>query len=92
MWLAIIVFWILPWAIVIRLVTKYHKEREMQKYSDGFKVVHVMLSDEYDGDIIEGLRTINDKGDFFRRAARKYLSENRAFNYIPGNQYNPPKR
>lgn len=59
----------------------------MQKYSDGFKVVHVMLSDDYDGDIIEGIRTINDRGDFFRRAARKYLSENRAFNYIVDNQY-----
>ncbi len=76
----------LPWAIVIYLLAKHLKGREMQKYSDGVKVVHVMLSDDYDYDIIECLKTINNKGEFFKRAARQYFAENRAFNN--GDKYN----
>ena len=79
MLLLVLIIKILPWAIVIYLLAKLVKGRDMHQYSDGVKVVHVILSDDYDYDIIECLKKINNKGEFFKRAVRKYLAENKVF-------------
>ena len=64
------------------LLMLYKYFRLKQTYESGIvnKSVRIDLSEQYDRDLIENLKPIKNKGEFFKIAARVYFQENKEFN------------
>jgi hypothetical protein len=83
---------ILEFLIILLLIAIAYdvsvRRKKWDKSTLGQKHVQIILSEKEDKDLIKEIRGINDKSEFFKRAARAYLSENRLFNSEDDDDYN----
>lgn len=62
--------------ILVIKVLRLRLEREKRSQEEGFRIVRVMLSEDYDTDVIKYLNKIDNKSAFFILAARDYIENN----------------
>lgn len=62
--------------VLVIKVLRLRLEREKRSQEEGFRIVRVMLSEDYDTDVIKYLNKIDNKSAFFLRAARDYIENN----------------
>lgn len=63
----ILVFIIITYRVVKAIVKKHNTE--------GFRTVRVSLSEDYDTDLIRYLNEVENKSEFFKRAARAFIEK-----------------
>ena len=72
--------------IIIVLIHKNNKKvealqnelkdaKQWDGQGEGFHAMRILLSDEYDEDLIDYLAGVKNKSEFFKKAARSYIED-----------------